>query len=180
LTAQDDGRQRHQRNKRHAKDAVKVKSGEQLYAQRLFHAMTLSARHAVRRPIAGLCCGLTAVSLLGAATAARAGGQITFGDTTNTSANDGPPFFGFVRDAGGAAVGDARVTATVKSGGALVTTSNSIGVYKISGFAKSISPDDIVISCAKDGYKPVNVVRRPNPPGDMTDPVEVDCYLQKE
>jgi hypothetical protein len=119
-------------------------------------------------------------SLLAAATAARAGGQITFGDTTNTSANDGPPFFGFVRDAGGAAVGDARVTAAVKSGGALVTTSNSIGVYKISGFAKSIAPDDIVISCAKDGYKQANIVRRPNPPGDMTDPVEVDCYLQKE
>jgi hypothetical protein len=134
----------------------------------------------MRRSVARLRCGLMAASLLAAATVARAGGQITFGDTTNTSANDGPPFFGFVRDADGAAVGDARVTATVNSGGALVTTSNSIGVYKISGFAKSIPPDNIVISCAKDGYKQANVVRRPNPAGDMTDPVEVDCYLQKE
>ena len=117
---------------------------------------------------------------LASLTAARGGGQMTFGDDTNTSANDGPPFFGFVRDADGAAVGDARVTATVKSGGALVTTSNSIGVYKIAGFAKSISPDDIVISCAKDGYKQANVVRRPNAPGDVTDPIEVDCVLQKE
>jgi len=117
---------------------------------------------------------------LGGLTAARGGGQMTFGDDTNTSANDGPPFFGFIRDAGGAAVGDARVTATVKSGGALVTTSNGIGVYKISGFAKSIKPDDIVISCAKDGYKQANIVRRPNPPGDTTDPIEVDCYLQKD
>lgn len=125
-------------------------------------------------------CGVIVALLLVGCTAARAGGQITFGDTTNTSANDGPPFFGFVRDADGAAVGDARVTATVNSGGALVTTSNSIGVYKISGFAKSINPDDIVISCAKDGYKQANVVRRPNAPGDMTDPIEVDCYLQKE
>lgn len=134
------------------------------------------------RPFAGWlrCCGLTVASVLAAATVAQAGGQMTFGDTTNTSANDGPPFFGFVRDTDGTAVGDARVTATVKSGGALVTTSNSIGVYKISGFAKSINPDDIVISCAKDGYKEANVMRRPNPPGDTTDPIEVDCNLQKE
>jgi hypothetical protein len=121
-----------------------------------------------------------AVAMLGAATVARAGGQMTFGDDTNTSANDGPPFFGFVRDADGTAVGDARVTATVKSGGALVTTSNSIGVYKIAGFAKSINPDDIVITCTKDGYKQANVVRRPNAPGDVKDPIEVDCVLQKE
>ena len=100
-----------------------------------------------RRPIL-----LVALTLAGL-TVSRAGGQMTFGDDTNTSANDGPPFFGFVRDADGAAVGDARVTATVKSGGAVVTTSNSIGVYKVAGFAKSINPDDIDISCAKDGYK---------------------------
>ncbi len=123
---------------------------------------------------------LLAVALLGGVTAARAGGQMTFGDDTNTSANDGPPFFGFVRDADGSAVGDARVTATVKSGGAVVTTTNSIGVYKFAGFAKSINPDDVAISCAKDGYKQANVLRRPNAPGDTTDPIEVDCVLQKE
>jgi len=127
-----------------------------------------------RRPIL-----LVALTLAGL-TASRAGGQMTFGDDTNTSANDGPPFFGFVRDTDGAAVGDARVTATVKSGGAVVTTSNSIGVYKVAGFAKSINPDDIAISCAKDGYKQANVVRRPNGSGDLKDPIEVDCVLQKE
>jgi hypothetical protein len=127
-----------------------------------------------RRPI--LLLALTLASL----TAARAGGQMTFGDDTNTSANDGPPFFGFVRDADGSAVADARVTATVKTGGALVTTTNSIGIYKIAGFAKSIHPDDVVISCSKDGYKQTNVLRRPNAAGDMTDPIEVDCSLQKE
>ena len=108
----------------------------------------------------------------------RAGGQMTFGDDTNTSANDGPPFFGFVRDAGGSAVAGAKVTATVKTGGAVVTTSNSMGVYKIPGFAKDINPDNIIISCAKDGYKQANVLRRP--PGDARDPVEVECTLQKD
>lgn len=129
---------------------------------------------------AWLCMSLIVPLTLAGLTAVRAGGQMTFGDESNTSANDGPPFFGFVRDAANAAVGDARVTATVKTGGALVTTTNSIGVYKISGFAKSINPDDIAISCAKDGYKQANVVRRQNPSGDRIDPIEVDCYLQKE
>jgi Carboxypeptidase regulatory-like domain len=122
---------------------------------------------------------LTVGLILAGLTAARAGGQMTFGDDTNTSANDGPIFFGFVRDADGAAVADARVTAAVKSGGAVVTTTNSIGVYKIPGFAKSINPDDITISCSKNGYVQANVVRRPHTPGDMTDPIEVECYLQK-
>jgi hypothetical protein len=123
---------------------------------------------------------LTAALLLAGLTAARAGGQMTFGDDTNTSANDGPAFFGFVRDADGSAVADAKVTAVVKTGGAVVTTTNTMGIYKFPGFAKSINPNDIVISCDKSGYKQANVVRRPNAAGDMTDPIEVECYLQKD
>lgn len=123
---------------------------------------------------------LSVALTLASLTAARAGGQMTFGDETNTSANDGPAFFGFVRDADGAAVADAKVTAAVKTGGAVVTTTNTMGVYKFPGFAKSINPNDIVISCDKSGYKQANVVRRPNAPGDMKDPIEVECYLQKD
>lgn len=122
---------------------------------------------------------LVVLTLAGFGTAC-AGGQMTFGDDTNTSANDGPPFFGFVRDTAGAGVADARVTATVQSGGAVVTTTNSLGIYKFAGFAKSINPDDVVISCAKAGYKQADVMRRPNGAGDMKDPIEVDCSLQKE
>jgi hypothetical protein len=123
---------------------------------------------------------LTAALMLAGLTGARAGGQMTFGDDTNTSANDGPAFFGFVRDADGSAVADAKVTAAVKTGGAVVTTTNTMGIYKFPGFAKSINPNDIVISCDKSGYKQANVVRRPNAAGDMTDPIEVECYLQKD
>ena len=118
--------------------------------------------------------------MLAGLTAARAGGQMTFGDDTNTSANDGPAFFGFVRDADGSAVADAKVTAAVKTGGAVVTTTNTMGIYKFPGFAKSINPNDIVISCDKSGYKQANVVRRPSTAGDVTDPIEVECYLQKD
>jgi hypothetical protein len=110
---------------------------------------------------------------------ARAGG-VNFGDDSDSGANDGPSYFGFVRDADGSAVPGARVTASVKSGGAIVTTSNSMGVYKFSGFAKEIDPNSVTISCAKDGYKESNVLRRSPAGADPKDPIETECSLQKQ
>lgn len=92
---------------------------------------------------------------------------------------EGPPFFGFVREVGGVGINDAKVTGDLK-GGALVTTSDILGLYKLPGFGKDVNPDDVTISCAKTGYKQANVVRRPHAAGDMKDPIEVDCYLQKQ
>jgi hypothetical protein len=92
---------------------------------------------------------------------------------------DGPSFFGFVRAVDGPGIDDAKVTAELK-GGALVTATDVLGLYKIPGFGASVNPDDVNISCAKDGYKQANVVRRPRRAGDLKDPVEVDCYLQKQ
>jgi hypothetical protein len=103
-------------------------------------------------------------------------GGVNFGEDSDT--NDGPSYFGFVRDGGGSPVPDARVTAAPKAGGSLVTRSNSMGIYKIPGFAKEIDPNTVDISCAKDGYGPADVVRRGQ--ADAKDPVEVDCTLQKQ
>jgi hypothetical protein len=111
--------------------------------------------------------------------AAQAGG-ILFGDDDDNGESRGPYFFGFIRDSDGSSVPDAKVTATVKAGGALVTRSNGMGVYKIPGFGKDINPDDIDISCSKEGYKPDGVLRRPRDPSDTTDPVEIECTLKKE
>jgi hypothetical protein len=55
-----------------------------------------------------------------------------------------------------------------------------LGLYKIPGFGKDVNPDDVAISCAKDGYKQANINRHPHPAGDMKDPIEVDCFLQKQ
>ncbi len=108
---------------------------------------------------------------------AHAGGVSLLNQDINGGA-DGPSFFGFVREVGGAGVNDAKVTGELK-GGALVTATDILGLYKLPGFGKDVNPDDVAISCAKDGYKQANVVRRPHPAGDVKDPIEIDCYLQK-
>ena len=105
-------------------------------------------------------------------------GGVTFTDDDNND-DEGPSYFGFVREVDGPGISDAKVTAALKDRGALVTRTDIMGVYKIPGFGKDINPDDIVISCVKDGYTQANVLRRPRSGGDDKDPVEIECYLKK-
>jgi Carboxypeptidase regulatory-like domain len=118
---------------------------------------------------------VVALAMLASAMPARAGG-VNFGEDSDS--NDGPSYFGFVRDAGGSPVSGARVTAAPQAGGSLVTRSNSMGIYKIPGFAKDIDPKTVDVTCAKDGYAQSNVLRRGQ--ADAKDPVEIDCTLQKQ
>jgi hypothetical protein len=104
------------------------------------------------------------------------GGQLDLGmDTEN-----GPAFFGFVREVDGPGVAGAEVTARLKSGNSVVTRTDLLGLYKIPGVGKSVNADDVTISCAKSGYTQANVVRRPRADADSKDPIEVECYLQKQ
>lgn len=64
---------------------------------------------------------LVMIGLVAGLASASAGGVNLGNDDDDNNTDAGPAFFGFVRDAGGAAVGDAKVTATLKAGGALVT-----------------------------------------------------------
>src|SRR6516162_6271942 len=105
--------------------------------------------------------------------AARAGG-VGFGEDEENNGDDGPSYFGFVREVDGPGVSDAKVTAALKDRGALVTRTDIMGVYKIPGFGKDINPDDVVITCAKDGYTQTNVDRHPHDANDTKDPVEVE------
>jgi hypothetical protein len=120
---------------------------------------------------------LVAVLLAAAPSLSHAGG-VGFGDDDANNGDDGPSYFGFVREVDGPGVSDAKVTASLKDRGALVTRTDIMGVYKIPGFGKDISPDEVVISCAKDGYTQVSVDRHPHDAGDTKDPVEVECYLK--
>jgi hypothetical protein len=104
-------------------------------------------------------------------------GGTGFGDDDSDDDN-GPSYFGFVREVDGPGIADAKVTAALKDRGALVTRTDIMGVYKIPGFGKDVDPKDVTISCAKDGYKETNADRRPS--SDPKDPVEIECYLQKQ
>ena len=121
---------------------------------------------------------LVAAFVLAAPSAGDAGGTGFTDEDVNAS--DGPAFFGFVREVGGAGIADAKVTAELKDRGALVTRTDIMGVYKIPGFGQDINPDDVTISCAKDGYKEANVQRQPHAAGDTKDPIEIECFLQKQ
>ena len=106
-------------------------------------------------------------------------GGVTFTDDDNND-DEGPSYFGFVREVDGPGISDAKVTAALKDRGALVTRTDIMGVYKIPGFGKDINPDEVAITCAKDGYVQANVQRRPRDPSDTKDPVEVECYLKRK
>lgn len=128
--------------------------------------------------MAGLRLAFIVVAICFTPILARAGGVSLLNQDINGGA-DGPSFFGFVREVGGVGISDAKVTGELK-GGALVTTTDILGLYKLPGFGKDVNPDTVNIACAKAGYKQANVVRRPHPAGDMKDPIEIDCYLQKQ
>lgn len=119
---------------------------------------------------------LGAALILGMSGVARAGG-LTFTDEDAASEDQGPSYFGFVREVDGPGVADAKVTAALDKRGALVTRTDIMGVYKIPGFGKEVDPNDVKISCAKDGYTQASIERRP--PSDPKDPIEIECYLKK-
>jgi hypothetical protein len=111
-------------------------------------------------------------------TALWAGGS-GFGDDDDASEDEGPSYFGFVKDGSGATVPDAKVTVSVKDRGGVVTRTDALGAYKVPGFGKEISPNDVEVSCEKQGMKQSRTQRRPLPPPDSKIPVETDCYLQR-
>jgi len=98
-------------------------------------------------------------------------------DAANDTEGKGPVYFGFVRDNRGSPVSDARVLLQPKSGDPLVLKSNVLGLYR-SHVSKEFRPDDINVSCDKNGYKQVRVARR-NPPGSTEMNIETNCTLQR-
>jgi len=109
--------------------------------------------------------------------AALAGGEL--GELDDHHEDEGPAYFGFVKDARGAPVADAKVTANVKNGVAFITRTTAAGLYKFGGFSKQVNPNDVTISCAKDGYKQTRTVRRPTPKAQPVKAVETECRLER-
>ena len=100
-------------------------------------------------------------------------------ESWGANVDTGTPFFGFVRDARGKAIPRAIVTATVQRGldGESVTIiSDNLGHYRIPGLGKDINPKDVVIECAKAGFRTVQQDRRIMRTQPKA-PVEVNCKL---
>jgi hypothetical protein len=112
-------------------------------------------------------------------TALWAGGA-DFGDDDDHGENEGPSYFGYVKDTSGATVADAKVTVAVKDRGGVITRTDAVGAFKVPGFAAEVNPDDVQVTCEKEGYKQVRVLRRPPPPdANAKTAVETECTLQR-
>src|SRR6266567_2879107 len=127
-----------------------------------------------RGSIASAVVGMTCI----VATVAWAGGA-GFGDDDDDNADEGPPYFGFVKDANGATVPDAKVTVAVKERGGVVTRTDALGAYKVPGFGKEVEPKDVEIACEKQGFRQVRTLRRGLPPPDSKIPIETECTMQR-
>ena len=129
----------------------------------------------------GLSAGVVMAALMLGAAPALANGGDFFEELAlhglQANPNMGSPYFGFIRDARGRGVNGATLVATVKGTGETKTVrTNILGHYTLDGFDKSVSADDVEITCEKDGFEQVRVERR-----TMTDrtlqPVEANCTL---
>jgi hypothetical protein len=127
-----------------------------------------------RRSITSLVVGMTCI----VATAVWAGGS-GFGDDDDAGEDEGPPYFGFVRDANGSTMPDAKVTVAVKDRGGVVTRTDALGAYKVPGFGLEVHPNDVEISCEKEGYRQQRTLRRSLPKEGTKIPVETECIMRR-
>lgn len=128
-----------------------------------------------RASVAGMSIGVMCML----STALWAGGA-GFGDDDDNSEEEGPSYFGFVKDTNGATVPDAKVTVGIKDRGGIVTRTDALGAYKVPGFGKDVDPRDVEIACDKQGYKQLRTLRRMRSPNaDPKIPVETECTLQR-
>ena len=98
-------------------------------------------------------------------------------DAMNDTEGAGPAYFGFVRDQRGSPVSDAQVVLRPKTGDAVTIKTNVLGLYR-SHINKDVVPDDVQVSCEKNGYKQAKVYRR-TPPGAKDMFIETECTLQR-
>jgi hypothetical protein len=123
---------------------------------------------------------LTRLILAGAALIMAGANAFAGGDEYDAAKdveNLGPAYFGFVRDGRGSPVSDAQVLLRAKSGDPVVIKTNVLGLYR-SHMSKEILPDDVSVSCTKEGFKQEKVYRR-TPPGSKDMFIETDCTLQR-
>jgi hypothetical protein len=100
------------------------------------------------------------------------GGEYEYADDTEEA---GPAYFGFVRDDRGINISGAKAILTSKSGIKIETKTNVLGVYR-THISKLVKPEDVTLSCQKEGYSQIRLINRPNTTKRY---VETDCILKK-
>jgi hypothetical protein len=122
---------------------------------------------------------LSSLSMI--STPAWPGGEAEFG--TDHHHDDGPNYFGFVKDTSGKVIPDAKVTADIKGliqgRASVIARTNATGAYRIPGFGKDISPNNVTISCSKDGYKQTRTFTRTPPGKKNVTAIEIECTMQR-
>jgi len=101
------------------------------------------------------------------------------GESDGDEHDEGMAVFGFVKDARGAPVANAKVTARVKDGVTFSLTTGAAGSYRFPLLTQNVNAEDIVIACSKEGYKQTRVTRRPPPKGDGPKRIETECRLER-
>ena len=117
---------------------------------------------------------MLAFAITALSTAALAGGDDY--DPANDKEREGPVYFGFVRDANGAAVPNATVTLASTNGKTASLNTNALGLYRTHIDAETRA-DTVTVSCAKDGFKQTRVQRRPSVA--VAALVETNCFMQR-
>jgi hypothetical protein len=115
----------------------------------------------------------TVVCCLIGASVARAAGEM--GEAQHK--DEGIRFFGFVKDAGGKPIVEAKVSAEIKNGIRYVTHTSKNGMYSFGGFNKSVKPEDVTISCSKEKFQQTKVIRK-TAAGKAAKSVETECRMQ--
>ena len=92
--------------------------------------------------------------------------------------DEGPYYFGFVKDTARKAIRDAKVTAELKGRPSIVTRTNAAGLYRIPGFGKDIAPNSVTVSCAKEGYKQTKAFVKTAAAKKPLTAVEIECTMQ--
>jgi hypothetical protein len=120
----------------------------------------------------------TALALAGAlaASGVYAGGEM--GDSKHK--DEGPRFFGFVRDGNGKPVPEAKVVAEIKNSTRYITHTGKNGMYSFGGFSKNVKPEDVTISCSLDKFKQDRIVRKTPGSAKAVKAVETECRLVRQ
>ena len=127
----------------------------------------------------GWVAGAAFVTILAFSTVVFAGGS-GFDDEHDHEAEQASlVFFGFVKDTRGGIVADAKVTVGIKAVGEVVTRSNILGAYRVTGFRNDIDQKSIEILCEKQGYKYIRSFRRSSPDNKPETPIEMECVMQR-